>query len=302
MSAKNLGSRMLIARLDRQFGTSTTPEEVPTRALPNYVNFQLARLRLLHDIPFRYLVPDARLLPDESARLFTLDDEWLSAVVVGALSAAGNGSRELTRARAAVGEAELRSTQLRYAVRKVALRRAEFELAADSDHDVNPGTVSGLLLRSKLVSQWPRLALRAWTSADRRRIPDGADPDRIEQNRPELVVPILRMEHLSPGVLLALFDGIPEMFWLEEPHGAVQYGVSETSGGGYEVELRDADAQETSTTVPVGFRPGAVADGVVSITSLANAIDQAQPLGTARGSAGLAAQLLRPPIRQRYES
>ena len=46
----------------------------------------LARLRLLHGVPFTYLVPDAELLPIESIRFFYIDRAWTDALVQGALS------------------------------------------------------------------------------------------------------------------------------------------------------------------------------------------------------------------------
>jgi hypothetical protein len=296
MSKPNLGARLLQARM--QLAVDTAPA---TKPLPDYVNFQLARLRLLHDLPFRYLVPDARLLPDESARFFTLDEAWLAKLVTGALSAAGSGSRERARAEAAAGEATERSAQLRYSVRKVSLGRTKFELAVGADKDVAPGTVSGMLLRSRLVSQWPNFALRAWTTTDKRTIPDGVDPAGLEEKRPELVVPILRMERLAPSVMLALFDGVPRMFWLEEPHGAVQFGLTKERNS-FELELRDEQGRETATKIDVPMRLGGQLKGVVDINGLAMKIDQERPLGVKRGSAGLAMQLLRAPARQRFEN
>src|SRR5262245_25879139 len=53
---------------------------------PGEIRRFLARLRLLHGIPFSYLVPDADLLPLESIRFFYLDRTWTDALVQGALS------------------------------------------------------------------------------------------------------------------------------------------------------------------------------------------------------------------------
>src|SRR5262245_37464933 len=72
-------------------GTPTPPP------LPPYVRHVLGRLRLLHDVPFRYLVPDARLLPDESIRFFVLDRAWLDELLAGATAVGTGGSREAER-------------------------------------------------------------------------------------------------------------------------------------------------------------------------------------------------------------
>ena len=46
----------------------------------------LARLRLLYGVPFNYLVPDSRLLPQESVRFFYIDRNFTDRLVDGALS------------------------------------------------------------------------------------------------------------------------------------------------------------------------------------------------------------------------
>ena len=48
----------------------------------------LARLVLLYPVPFHYLVPHQSLLPSESIRFFHLDDNWVDALLDGALSIA----------------------------------------------------------------------------------------------------------------------------------------------------------------------------------------------------------------------
>ena len=54
--------------------------------VPGELRRFLGRLRLLHGVPFSYLVPDAELLPLESIRFFYLDRAWTDALVQGALS------------------------------------------------------------------------------------------------------------------------------------------------------------------------------------------------------------------------
>ncbi len=45
-------------------------------------------LRTLQGVPFKYLVPDERMLPLESIRFFTVDPQWIDALLDGALSVA----------------------------------------------------------------------------------------------------------------------------------------------------------------------------------------------------------------------
>jgi hypothetical protein len=297
MMAQTLGARMMDAR----FAIGSATAVADGRQLPEYVLFALARIRLLHDLPFRYLVPDARLLPNEAIRFFTLDEAWLNRVIEGALDAASVSSRERARARDASGLAGSAAAGLRYGVRKVSLGRMSFEQIASEPRDFAPGTISGFLLRSRLVSDWPRMAIRAWSTASPAVIPPGADTAALEAQRPELVVPVLRFERLDPSIMLVLFDGVPELVWLEEPPTGVQLGF-EAGIGGNRVDIRDEQGRDTaiSVTVPLRLRQLGGVEGVVDIAALAASIDQRRPLAAARGSAGLAQQLLRGPVRQRF--
>jgi hypothetical protein len=286
---------------------NSTPLETaePDVPLPDYVAHALARWRLLHDVGFRYLVPDARLLPPESVRFFTLDEAWLDELVAGALSAGGFGSRERLQAARALPAALAAAQAHMPVVRDVRRQRlllhspelhAVVETAAE---EAEPAlTVTGLLLRSAAVTGWPAMQVRAWASDDPADVPLGVDPGELATSRPDLVVPVLRMELLSPSVLIALFGGIPRLVWVEEPHHSVQLGVEE-DGPGWSLPVRDTTGHETGASIPVPLRPGPVA-GVVDVAALASNLDQASPLASPRGSAGVALELLQAPSRQRF--
>src|SRR5215469_12437256 len=67
---------------------------VPESEMPPYMESFLAHLRLLVGIPFDYLVPDERLLPDESIRFFYVDRSWTDRLVDGAIAVGKIGTRE----------------------------------------------------------------------------------------------------------------------------------------------------------------------------------------------------------------
>jgi hypothetical protein len=281
--------------------TRSVGDAAVTRPLPAYVTHALARYRLLHDIPFAYLVPDMRLLPLESVRFFTLDPEWLDALAEGALQAGGSGSRERRRAESAAPEAMIAAQNATRLVRQVGIGRLVVDATLlDNSAAEGPAVVSGMLLNSALVSGWSGLKLCAWRSAAPADVPLGIDAGELAQARPELVVPLLRLERLAPSVLLVLFDGMPRLVWLEEPHQGVQFGLEE-AGSGYQVALRDQQGHNVGKTVTVPMRSG-VTQGVVDVAGLAAAVDQAQPLVRPRGSAALALQLLQAPSRQRFHN
>jgi hypothetical protein len=230
----------------------------------------LARLRLLEGVPFAYLVPDERLLPPESIRFFHLDRNWADAAVDGALSVGAGTTRERAHLRA-------RHQTIRAAVD--AAERNVWAAAAHPDRTYGPAaaeTVTGFLLRSRAVSGWPGLHIRA-------------DRDGVPMR-------LLRVERLAPAVLLVLLDGLPTTVTIEEPRQGLQFGFDTAVGGGRAIRTRDpVTGQATDASVAAKFRPGA--PGVVDMRQLLTDLG-AGP--AAAGPAGLAFQLVQYPYRQEF--
>lgn len=103
----------------------------------------LAGLRTLRGVPFDCLVPDQRMLPPESLRLFHVDRGWLDALL--------DGARSLDRNPAADTATDARLDDL---------------LAGHG-----PVPAAGLLLRSALVPGWPTLRVEAHSA--------GSEPVRV---------------------------------------------------------------------------------------------------------------------------
>ncbi|MEV4180613.1 hypothetical protein AB0J28_04100 [Streptosporangium canum] len=169
----------------------------------------LGRLMLLLPVPFIHLVPEERMLPKESLRFFHADPSWLDALVSGALSIGAQSSRDTLQDQivaAAVRAAAARTA----AAHRDTLRGTAASAAEDTGDGLGSAArpVSGLLLRSALASGWPNLAVRA------------AGPDGTP-------LPVLRMDHLAPTVLLCLFDGLPATVELREPQEGFRFGVED---------------------------------------------------------------------------
>ena len=296
MTALVSGARVLADRLAAHAALADPDDPAQVPDLPDYVVQALARMRLLVGVPFGYLVPDPALLPAESARFFHLDPAWLDQLCAGALAVGAGGTREQAQAQLALAPVRAALGRHLPLVRDLSRGRLVLETAlADATSTVDTDApVTGVLIRSALVSGWPGLQLRAYTTDDPAQIPPGADPAGLP---PGLAVPVLRFERLDPPVLLVLFAGLPRLIWLEEPHHGIQFGVDDSSGTA-RVPIRAASGAETGR-VPVPFR-GAAGDGVVDVAALAAALDAAGPLGHPRGSAALALSLLAPPARQRF--
>ncbi|NKB65092.1 MAG: hypothetical protein GKR95_24290 [Gammaproteobacteria bacterium] len=118
--ANLMAHEQIVPNLDR----ATRAVEMP-KAVTNFFK----ELVLLKGLPFQYLVPDEEMLPAESLRFFSIDQQWLLAMIDGAL---------------AVDQTSLaRSREARKLLAKL------------------PMPVSGFLLRSEVVSGWPHLMIDA---------------------------------------------------------------------------------------------------------------------------------------------
>ncbi len=273
----------------------------------------LARLRMLEGVPFNTLVPDSDLLPVESIRFFYLDRAWTDALVQGALSVGTANSLERAQLERLYPQIE---EEIDEAERRVRSPGSEPNLTGSA------GIVTGFLMRSAAVAGWPGMHIRAYDAE-----PVDNDEDIVPESHPDRIK-LLRLERLAPSVLLALFDGIPNVIHIEEPRQGLQFGVrlDEQSGGrwrafvpardvrtagyvdddGVAVEPDDDDPTALSALaaqIPVRFRPGSA--GVLDLSNTARAFADAEGTGmtdpnpgTEIDGAEFAMQMIRFPYRQ----
>nr|WP_223243977.1 hypothetical protein [Streptomyces sp. CBMA156] len=266
-----------------------TDDGLRTRLAP--VADWLGHLLLLTPVPFTHLVPDARMLPPESLRFFHTDPNWLDALVGGALGIGAQSSRDTLQD--AVVAAAVRTKAAQAAAR----HRDRQRDAGPGDPDATLGRVCGILLRSALVSGWPHLAVRAVDVT-------GAP------------LPVLRMEHLSPTVLLCLFNGLPATVELAEPQEGFRFGVEDDGliplrsllpDAGPRLPLGEQLGPDVTFDVLRHLRPSAdpavrVLDLDSLVPALATALESAH--GTDVGGVGpadLALQLVKVPEAIRFD-
>ncbi|QDY80050.1 hypothetical protein [Streptomyces qinzhouensis] len=255
----------------------------------------LGRLLLLQGVPFSCLVPDGRMLPPESLRFFHTDPNWTAALVGGALGIGARSSRDTLQDQVVAAVVRTKAAE------SAAAHRDASRGVPNGPADEPPaglGPVGGLLLRSALVAGWPHLAVRAVG-------PDGR------------ALPVLRMDHLSPSVLLCLFNGVPATVELAEPQEGFRFGVEDDGL----IPLRRLTTPDTGPRPPLGeqlgpgvtfgvldhLRPSAdpavrVLDLGSLLPALSAALDRAH--GTALGPLGpadLALQLVRVPEAIRFD-
>jgi hypothetical protein len=266
--------------------------------VPGELRRFLARLRLLHGIPFSYLVPDADLLPVESIRFFYLDRAWTDALVQGVLSVG-----TITTSDRAELEAVHQPIRDDVDVAERSIRTPDGEALLSGAG----GAITGFLLRSRAVSGWPGLHVRAYR---RDVVADDALTTEAESNPERLK--LLRVERLAPAVLLVLIDGVPEVVHIEEPRQGIQFGArldpeDPPASRRGKVHIRDAatgnlvppvDDFTPANSIPVPFRGGA--PGVIDLAELKRRMEN-KPVPNISGTLDpheFALQMLRFPFRQ----
>lgn len=287
---------------ERMIVPQQVADTLPEAGMPPYMESFLAHLRLLVGVPFDYLVPDERLLPDESIRFFYIDRSWTDRLVDGTIAVGKIGTREQAHHQAHAPAVNQQLDQTERIVRNLQRGRGSFpDLKASNDGNPSAaGTITGFLLRSQAVSGWPGMDVRAYAQ-------DIAEPlDPANPNVHPLQLPTLRLELLSPSVMIALFQGVPQLVILEEPHHAIQFGVH--LNGGNCVYLRDSTGHQVASggnPVEVEVPVRAANNRVVHVAELRRRLFQDQasyPTAVQQtGSASFAISVLNPPWRQRFE-
>ena len=184
-------------------------------------------LKTLNGVPFKYLVPDARMLPPESIRFFCFNPNWISALVAGALSIGQITKSDLFHDQAVAEWTAPAASQVSLNLRRKILKQERVPAPEEEPQ------YAGFLMRSAVVSGWPGLEIVAYESKDA----TGKTVDPV------------RIERLSPDVLLCIFKSTFLSVNIHEPKEGVAFGalpiyppgLAETDGvdpTGYEKSLR----------------------------------------------------------------
>lgn len=214
-------------------------DETQESELPKALADWLGRLRLLYGVPFDYLVPNARMLPKESVRFFYMDRNWTDRMVDGALSVGKTTTREYAHHHAVqtkmVQALDSEERRIRVRLRDPAQAKTEGEA----------GDLTGMLLRSRAVSGWPGMEVRAFKT-------DGDNQTKLR---------LLRMDRLAPDVMFCIFEDIPDLLEIEEPREGLQFGIDkDPDTDQYELDLRHMHGaqagQQTGDSIPVPMRSG----------------------------------------------
>lgn len=212
----------------------------------------LARLRNLYGVPFYILISDVRMLPQESIRMFRIDENWIDCLIDGAFS--------IGRATTADAVESASFARLKPLVRQhAATQRVRRIFGVESERAAAAASAveTGFLMRSAVVSGWPSLEVRGYDTG-------GAELRLIRLDRP------------ASDILFCLFDGEVAKVSLSEPAETLHFGFTEAMTK----NLKYVDAPEHA--------PGSLMEGVsvevpmrdasrrvVAIDSLATGVQQA---------------------------
>ncbi|MCP4427246.1 MAG: hypothetical protein GY803_22385 [Chloroflexi bacterium] len=197
----------------------TGEDESEEAQLPPPLRNWLGRLRLLYGVPFAYLVPNEKLLPKESIRFYYIDRNWTDRLVDGALSVSKTTTREYAHHHAVNQLVREESDDEERYVRDY-LRGRGSERGKGQGADL-----TGMLMRSRIVSGWPGLEVKAYKGGD-------SASHKLK---------LLRMDRLSPDIMLCIFNDIPTIVDVEEPREGIRFGVdldAPDAPSGFELKLR----------------------------------------------------------------
>jgi len=143
-------------------------------------------LSLLKNVPFNYLAPDHRALPEESIRFFQVDKLWVDCLLDGAFSIGRVSEADRDRDHGSLGNLQGNTLD----------------------------KLSGFLLRSDVVPGWPHLQIEGYATVHN-------DTNNIS----EMPLQILRLERFTPTMLFCLFSGQVQTVDIHQRPETMHFGV-----------------------------------------------------------------------------
>lgn len=260
---------------------------------PEDIRMYAAKLRLLHFVPLSYIIADESMLPSESIRFFCLDENWINALVDGALSM-GRATVEDCKCDKIRLETIMNASSLRLHFPRLekmhprhvdsalnvfkingkirdGLSAEEFIGREFTVNDaVTDGLITGFIMRSELVRRAKDLNVAAYSG--------------------DAQIPPLRLDDLSDDIIIGLYDGKITSLKISEPQTGLTFGLNEN-----ENRLIPKDISEANFGAPLDGKSIDMNDyknsaGRIDVTGLASKLGQC--LNTDVKSAKMAFELL----------
>lgn len=216
----NLKSNNIFSRdelIDKLNNAGTDPAVIQFLAdknLPDDLFKWLENTSLLKGVPFNYLIPDESMLPPETIRFFYFDKNWQNALMDGALSIGRN--LDISDDGSANDSLE-----------KIIIENILTGLSTTSSAAASSDLITGFILRSAIVKDYPGIGVNAYASV--------SNP---ESPQPEL--PLLRMEVVgkSSDILICIADGKIVQADIHEAPQGLHYGIDSFNDTGQPIPTK----------------------------------------------------------------
>ncbi|WP_094569986.1 hypothetical protein [Mucilaginibacter xinganensis] len=219
--------------------------------IPDNLAAWLSKLALLSGVPFNYLVPDERMLPLESIRFFYLDPNWISALTDGAFSIGRNLTADTENASLNLDTALAPGSMAKVNAFKSNIRST----ILGTDTPPPPTVISGFLLRSKVVQDYPGLGVNVYPLGG---TPDDPTPKMLD---------LLRLEKLAANsdTMICLISGDAYRVDIHEAPQGLHYGI-DCYNDNCTVNQKPAMAVKNLHTFTVNTTTGPTGTTIQSVT------------------------------------
>lgn len=242
-------------KLQQLLGENTLPEEDDLEADEEVDHFSevkswLADLKTLSEVPLHYLVADfEQMLPDNSIRFFQLDLNWVQSLTDGALSLGKAVSADFKQ------HQEYQLDISKQADKSARLIRNNNLLESTDETEEKPlAAISGILIRSDIIVNWPGLEVEAFATGD-------------SENR----LTIIRMKRLAENILICLFEDNLTRVDIHPPLESLHCSIAAIN---QKVKVRNPENGSFGDEVKYATvnQPGNKKAGVIDVKALADDI------------------------------
>lgn len=168
-------------------------------------------LTLCYEVPFNYLVPEPSSLPSESIRFFSVDHNWINALVDGAASLGRNTEIDLLHDCCLLPNNINMMYNFAESIRPYLQKKIKNLELNESDNQATKNEWSGFLLRSSLVKGWRGLEFNGYFGNKE-------------------AMPALRLEELSKEVLIGIYPKEITCLEISEPPESFHLGFRKDNG------------------------------------------------------------------------
>jgi len=230
-------------------------EDEDDSKFPESLGKLLSEASLFYHIPYTYLVPDPKIIPDNELRIFHVDTNWIMALLDGICSIGRNATIDYAHDTKFIYKVYKQAVTNNFNIRRELQNKSIYK-KEDVDEDKLP-EITGFLLNSVCVEYFRGLEFKAY-------------PNEAKTDGETKLIPI-RIETIGQNMLLGLFLGEIKRLEIAEPPEGLHFGAEIGKDGDMEKRLRDLKTGELlpeSGTMKIEFK-GNKDDRIIDIRKIA---------------------------------